>query len=43
MLKFIEKHNIKPVMDESYPLDKFEAAFDRLDKADMMGKIVFTI
>lgn len=43
MLEFIEKHDIKPVMDKSYPLDEFEAAFERLDKAGMMGKIVFTI
>src|SRR5699024_4883523 len=43
MLEFIEQHNIKPVMDKSYPLEAFEAAFERLDKADMMGKIVFTV
>ncbi|SOC40821.1 zinc-binding dehydrogenase [Salinicoccus kekensis] len=43
MLEFIEKHDIKPVMDKSYPLDEYEAAFERLDKAGMMGKIAFTM
>lgn len=43
MLEFIEKHDIKPVMYKSYPLDEYEAAFERLDKAGMMGKIAFTM
>lgn len=43
MLDFIEKHEIKPVMDQSYPLSDFEEAFDRLENAGMMGKIVFNI
>lgn len=43
MLDFIEKHNIKPVMDKSYKMEDFKEAFDRLDKAGMMGKIAFTL
>lgn len=43
MLAFIEKHEIRPVMDASYSLSDFQEAFDRLENAGMMGKIVFNI
>ncbi|TDL31858.1 NAD(P)-dependent alcohol dehydrogenase [Jeotgalibacillus sp. S-D1] len=43
MLQFIEKHQIKPVLDEVYPLERFEQAFKRLEKAEQLGKIGFTI
>ncbi|WP_017547699.1 zinc-binding dehydrogenase [Salinicoccus carnicancri] len=43
MLEFIERHEIRPVMDKSYPLSDFKEAFDRLENAGMMGKIVFNI
>ncbi|HIW13713.1 MAG TPA: zinc-binding dehydrogenase [Candidatus Salinicoccus stercoripullorum] len=43
MLEFIEKHEIRPVMDRSYPLSDFKEAFDRLENSGMMGKIVFNI
>lgn len=43
MLDFIAKHNIRPVMDKSYSLAEYEAAFDRMENAGMMGKIVFTV
>ncbi|SFK77969.1 zinc-binding alcohol dehydrogenase/oxidoreductase [Salinicoccus halodurans] len=43
MLGFIEEHEIRPVMDKSFALSDFEEAFDRLENADMMGKIVFNI
>ncbi|MFK2825917.1 zinc-binding dehydrogenase [Bacillus sp. B190/17] len=43
MLKFIENHQIKPIMDEVYPLSEFSKAFERLEKADQLGKIGFTI
>lgn len=43
MLRFIEKHQIKPVLDEVYPLERFEQAFKRLEKAEQLGKIGFTI
>ena len=43
MLEFIEKHEIKPVMDKAYGLSDFQEAFERLEHAGMMGKIVFKI
>jgi len=43
MLEFIGKHEIRPVMDKAYSLSDFKEAFDRLENAGMMGKIVFNI
>ena len=43
MLEFIERHEIRPLMDKSYSLSEFKEAFDRLENAGMMGKIVFNI
>ncbi|MCG1010352.1 zinc-binding dehydrogenase [Salinicoccus sp. ID82-1] len=43
MLDFSEKHQIRPLIDQSYPLSDYKAAFDYLESADMMGKIAFTV
>lgn len=43
MLDFIEKHNIKPVMDKVFKMEDYKEAFDHLDNAGMMGKIAFTL
>ncbi|WP_078380044.1 zinc-binding dehydrogenase [Sutcliffiella halmapala] len=43
MLNFITTHNIKPVMDEMYTLDQFEGAFERMEKAEQLGKIGFVM
>ncbi|WP_026702632.1 zinc-binding dehydrogenase [Salibacterium aidingense] len=43
MLAFIKKHDIKPVMDKSFPLASFEEAFDRLHQAAQIGNIGFHI
>ncbi|WP_227394806.1 zinc-binding dehydrogenase [Jeotgalibacillus aurantiacus] len=43
MIAFIEEHGIKPVMDQVYSLNEFKAAFERIDKAEQLGKIAFTI
>ncbi|WP_080848476.1 zinc-binding dehydrogenase [Cytobacillus gottheilii] len=43
MLSFIDKHNIKPVLDEVYSLDQYETAFTRLEEAKQLGKIAFRI
>jgi zinc-binding alcohol dehydrogenase/oxidoreductase len=43
MLQFIEKHQIRPVIDSMYPLNQYEAAFERLEKAEQLGKIGFNI
>jgi len=39
MLRFIEKHNIRPVVDKVYPLEKTKKAMDYLDKAAQFGKV----
>ncbi|RXI96586.1 NAD(P)-dependent alcohol dehydrogenase [Anaerobacillus alkaliphilus] len=43
MIKFIETHNIKPVIDSMYTLDQFSQAFHRMETATQLGKIGFTI
>ncbi|MEW8986993.1 MAG: zinc-binding dehydrogenase [Bacillus sp. (in: firmicutes)] len=43
MLQFIEKHQIRPVIDQMYPLEQFDQAFDRLEKAEQLGKLGFLI
>ena len=43
MIDFIEKHDIKPVMDKTFKMEDYKEAFDRLDNAGMMGKIAFTL
>ena len=39
MLRFISKHQIKPVMDKTFGLAQYEQAFERLEKAEQLGKI----
>jgi zinc-binding alcohol dehydrogenase/oxidoreductase len=43
MLSFIEKHQIKPVIDKTYQLSDFKEAFNRLEQANQLGKIGFSI
>jgi zinc-binding alcohol dehydrogenase/oxidoreductase len=43
MITFIQKHNIKPVVDRMFTLDEFPQAFKRLENAEQLGKIGFTI
>ena len=43
MLSFIEQNQIKPVIDRIYTLEQYKEAFDRLEKAEQIGKIGFTI
>ncbi|OLN23571.1 alcohol dehydrogenase [Domibacillus antri] len=43
MIQFIEQHNIRPVIDHVYKFDQFEQAFTRMDKAEQLGKIAFSI
>ncbi|WP_026583227.1 zinc-binding dehydrogenase [Bacillus sp. J33] len=43
MLQFIEKHDIRPVLDQALPLEQFEQAFDKIDNAEQWGKIAFKI
>lgn len=43
MISFIEKYQIKPVVDKTYQLSEFKEAFDRLEKANQLGKIGFSL
>lgn len=43
MLQFIEKHEIKPVIDQIFSLNEFEQAFNRMERAEQLGKIGFRI
>lgn len=39
MLQFIEKHEIRPVVDKVFPLQEGKAALERLNKGEQFGKI----
>ncbi|PKR86367.1 zinc-binding dehydrogenase [Heyndrickxia camelliae] len=39
MVQFIEKHQIRPVVDQVYPLEQYMEAFHRLENAKQLGKI----
>ncbi|WP_316570002.1 zinc-binding dehydrogenase [Neobacillus sp. YIM B06451] len=41
MLQFIEKHGVRPVIDRMFALEEYKEAFDRLEKAEQLGKIGF--
>lgn len=43
MLLFIEQNQIKPVIDRLYKLEQYKEAFNRLEKAEQLGKIGFII
>lgn len=43
MLEFMEKHQIKPVIDKIYKLSEYREAFARMEKAEQLGKIGFSI
>ena len=43
MVQFIQTHQIKPVIDGMYPLNQFEQAFNRMEKAAQLGKIGLVI
>ncbi|MFB4164094.1 zinc-binding dehydrogenase [Alteribacillus sp. JSM 102045] len=43
MLRFIERNQIKPIMDHVYPLEQYEEAFQRMEKGEQLGKIGFIL
>ncbi|KRG11072.1 zinc-binding dehydrogenase [Lederbergia galactosidilytica] len=43
MLQFIEKHEIKPVIDQVYPLEQYAQGFKRMESANQFGKIAFLV
>lgn len=43
MLDFLYKHQLKPIIDSSFPLENITEAFNRMDQGDQFGKIVLSI
>lgn len=43
LLAFVERHQIRPVIDSEYPLDQVHAALDRLESSAQFGKIALRI
>lgn len=43
MLHFLESRNVKPVIDQTYPLSEINSAFRRMQNAGQFGKIVLEI
>jgi zinc-binding alcohol dehydrogenase/oxidoreductase len=43
MLDFLESRNIKPVMDQTFPLSKVNEAFERMKQGNHFGKIILEI
>ena len=43
MLEFIDKHQLKPVIDTVYPFDQAVAAHKRMEQSEQMGKLVLDL
>lgn len=43
MLDYIYKHQLKPIIDSSYPLENITEAFKRMEQGEQFGKIVLSI
>lgn len=43
MIKFVGLHQIKPVIDSSYPLAEIQQAFEKMKSGDQFGKIIINI
>ena len=43
MLDFVESRTLKPVIDKTFPLDRINEAFQRMEAADQFGKIILQI
>ncbi|MGA9517803.1 MAG: zinc-binding dehydrogenase [Trichococcus sp.] len=43
MLRFVEEHDLHPVVDAVYPAEEFREAFQRLENAEQTGKIALQI
>jgi zinc-binding alcohol dehydrogenase/oxidoreductase len=43
MLDYVHKHQLRPVIDQQFPLEQIDAAFRQLELPDRFGKIVLTI
>ncbi|MBN3582238.1 zinc-binding dehydrogenase [Algoriphagus aestuarii] len=40
MIQFVSQHEINPILDQVFPFEKFESAFDRMRDGKQLGKIV---
>jgi zinc-binding alcohol dehydrogenase/oxidoreductase len=43
MLKHVEEHEIRPVIDGIYPFDQADEALRRMDAAGQFGKLVIRV
>lgn len=43
MVKFVSLHQIKPVIDSSYPLTDIQEAFEKMKSGDQFGKIIINV
>lgn len=43
MVKFVEKHEIRPILDKTFSLEEATEALVRLEKGENLGKIVLSI
>ncbi|MEQ8304898.1 MAG: zinc-binding dehydrogenase [Cyclobacteriaceae bacterium] len=43
MLDFVEKHQLKSVIDSTYPLEEINTAFKKMEEGTQFGKIVITL
>lgn len=43
MVQFVNKHNIRPVIDSIFPLANYQKGYDRMRKGEQFGKIIFKI
>ncbi|MFS8580449.1 MAG: zinc-binding dehydrogenase, partial [Novibacillus thermophilus] len=43
MLALVERHRIRPVLDNTYPLTDVSVAMHRMEKGDNFGKIALSI
>ena len=43
MIRFVEEHDLHPVVDAMYPAEEFREAFQRLENAEQTGKIALQI
>jgi len=43
MLDFVEKHQLKPIIDSTYPLEDINTAFRKMEEGTQFGKIVVTL
>lgn len=40
MVDFVDKHKIHPIIDEVFPIQEINQAFQKMKRGDQFGKIV---